>query len=151
MDKIKFTIKKISAEETRNLRQLILRPNQKPEELVYPGDDDDESVHFGLFIKNELEGIASIYNEPMSGADDNFSWRLRGMATSEKLRGMGFGRELMNECITHIKSKNGKIFWCNARTTAEKFYEKFGLKRIGNVFHPEGLGEYVVMMVEIKL
>lgn len=151
MLKSNFIIKKISSEETRNLRHLILRPNQKPEELVYPGDDDFQSVHFGLFTDNELEGIASLYNEPMTGESNDYSWRLRGMATSEKFRGTGFGRELMNECIAHIKSNNGKIFWCNARTTAEKFYEKFGMKRIGGVFHPEGLGEHVVMMVEFKL
>lgn len=147
MPERKFYIKKIKAEETRDLRQIILRPHQKPEELVYPGDDDTETVHFGLYIDNELSGIASLYNEPMKDESNNFSWRLRGMATSEKCRGMGFGKELMNECIAHIKSNNGKIYWCNARTTAEKFYEKFGMKRRGDVFHPEGLGEHVVMIV----
>ena len=62
---------------------------------------------------------------------------------------MGFGKELMNKCIEHIRENNGKIFWCNARTTAENFYVKMGMKRIGEVFVPEGLGEHVVMFMSL--
>ncbi|HMR41572.1 MAG TPA: GNAT family N-acetyltransferase [Ignavibacteria bacterium] len=142
-------IKKISAEETRELRQLILRPHQKPEELVYPDDDDHQTVHFGLFENETLSGIASLYKDQYSGIDEPESWRLRGMATIEGSRGKGFGKELMNTCIEHIRSNKGKIFWCNARTTAEKFYEKMGMKRTGEVFTPEGLGEHVVMYMSL--
>ncbi|MBL8006724.1 MAG: GNAT family N-acetyltransferase [Ignavibacteria bacterium] len=143
-------IKVIPSGETRHLRKINLRPAQNEDELFYPGDDDEETVHFGLFCGNELCGIASLYKECMSGETNDFSWRLRGMATNENVRGKGFGSKLMNRCIEHIKSKNGKKFWCNARTTAEKFYEKFGMKRYGEVFFPEGLGEHIVMKMEIN-
>lgn len=142
-----FIIRQISAGETRGLRKLILRPHQNEEELVYPGDDAPETIHLGLFYENKLCGIASLYKEPMLGSHEKESWRLRGMATTEEVRGYGFGKELMNYCINHIKSKDGKIFWCNARTTAEDFYKKFGMARIGEPFYPEGLGEHVVMSV----
>ncbi|MBS1551067.1 MAG: GNAT family N-acetyltransferase [Bacteroidetes bacterium] len=144
-----FEIRKISSADTRLLRHKILRPNQNPEELFYPGDDSTDTVHFGLFLNGTLNGIASVYREPMENEADGYSWRLRGMATSDEARGMGFGRELMNACIEHIRSKNGKVFWCNARTTAEEFYEKFGMKRTGDVFYPEGLGEHVVMKMNL--
>lgn len=143
-------IKVIPSGETRHLRKINLRPAQNEDELFYPGDDDEETVHFGLFCGNELCGIASLYKECMPGETNDFSWRLRGMATNENIRGKGFGTKLMNRCIEHIKSKNGKKFWCNARTTAEKFYEKFGMKRYGEVFFPEGLGEHIVMKMEIN-
>lgn len=145
MNEKEFKIEKILPEETLVLRQELLRQHQKVEELVFPGDDDKDTIHFGIFYQNELAGIASLYNKPMKGEVNDYSWQLRGMATKEKVRGFGFGRELMNECISHVKSRNGKLFWCNARTTAEKFYEKFGMKRTGDVFTPEGLGEHVVM------
>ncbi|MBP9191682.1 MAG: GNAT family N-acetyltransferase [Ignavibacteria bacterium] len=144
-----MVIKTINAEDTRSLRQLILRPHQKPEELIYPGDDDLSTVHFGLFENDILSGIASLYKDQYSGIDEPESWRLRGMATLEECRGMGFGKELMNKCIEHIRENNGKIFWCNARTTAENFYVKMGMKRIGEVFVPEGLGEHVVMFMSL--
>lgn len=144
-----MVIKKITAEDTRELRQIILRPHQKPEELIYDGDDDPSTIHFGLYENDILLGIASLYKDQYSGIEEPESWRLRGMATTEDSRGKGYGRELMNNCIDHISSNNGKIFWCNARTTAENFYEKMGMKRIGDVFTPEGLGEHVVMYMSL--
>ena len=143
-------IKKITPEETTHLRQLTLRQHQKAEELIYQGDYDKDTVHFGAFIDSRLEGIASIYKEGMKENSKPDSWRLRGMATSEKIRGKGYGTILMKTCLDHIRKQNGKLFWCNARLTAESFYEKFGMKRIGEVFHPEDLGPHIVMWMDIK-
>ncbi|MEO8664310.1 MAG: GNAT family N-acetyltransferase [Ignavibacteria bacterium] len=143
-------IKNITPEETTNLRQLTLRQHQKAEELIYDGDHDKDTVHFGAFVDSNLEGIASIYKEGMKEDPKPDSWRLRGMATSERIRGKGYGTILMNRSIEHIKKNNGKLFWCNARITAEPFYEKFGMKRTGEVFYPEDLGPHIVMWMEIK-
>ncbi|MBV6478756.1 MAG: hypothetical protein HGGPFJEG_01513 [Ignavibacteria bacterium] len=149
MNNKEFYIKKISADDTRHLRQIILRPHQTANELVYPGDDDSDSVHFGLYFENKLCGIASVYRQSPAGENSTASWRLRGMATTEETRGMGFGKELMKECLNFVRSKNGEKFWCTARTTAEGFYELFGLKRHGDVFTPEGLGEHVIMSIKL--
>jgi len=146
---MEFYIKEISAEETRDLRKLTLRPNQKYDQLIYQGDYDKETVHFGLFYNDRLSGIASIYNEPMNGENNEYSWRLRGMATIDELRGMGYGTALMNKCLYHIRTKNATVFWCNARLTAEPFYNKFGMKRKGEVFTPEDLGEHIIMVLDL--
>ncbi len=106
---MEFYIKEINADETRELRQLTLRPHQKSDQLIYPGDYDNKTVHFGLFYNDKLSGIASIYNEPMKGEENEYSWRLRGMATTQDIRGKGFGKELMNTCLYHIKSKNAEL------------------------------------------
>lgn len=143
-------IKFITAYQTTNLRQLTLRQNQKADELIYPGDFDNDTVHFGAFINSELVGIASIYKEQLKDNNQTQSWRLRGMATTEEVRGKGYGKDLMNKCIAHIISRNGKLLWCNARTTAEKFYEKFGMKRTGEIFYPENLGPHVVMTLDLS-
>lgn len=149
--KLDFCIKKISPDETRDIRKLTLRPHQEPYQLIYSGDDNKKTVHFGLFFNEKLSGTASIYNEPLNGDDNQFSWRLRGMATTEDIRGKGFGTKLMNECLNYIKSKNAGLFWCNARLTAESFYNKFGMNRKGEVFTPEGMGEHVIMVLKMKL
>lgn len=144
-----FEIKNITASETRNLRQLTLRQHQAVETLVYPGDEDERTIHLGAFLDSKLVGIASLYKEKLKDNDEPESWRLRGMATIEEVRGMGIGKHLMNLCIEHAKSNQGKLFWCNARITAEKFYEKFGMKRIGDVFYPEDLGPHVIMTMKL--
>jgi len=143
-------IKKITAAGTRPLRQIILRPHQNADELVYEDDENPDSIHLGAYINNELCGIASLYKHRLKDNAEEEAWRLRGMATSESCRGKGLGVILMNECFKYVEEKNGLIFWCNARTTAEGFYEKFGMKRHGGVFTPEGLGEHVVMLMNIK-
>lgn len=143
-------IKKITPEQTTHLRQLTLRQHQSGKDLIYAGDYDKYTVHFGIFIDSQLEGIASVYKEGMKENAETDSWRLRGMATSEKIRGKGYGTKLLNECIEYIKKENGKLFWCNARISAEPFYEKFGMKRTGDVFHPEDLGPHVVMWMEVN-
>ncbi len=143
-----FYIKIIPARETRELRQLILRPHQSADELVYPGDEDKDTVHFGLICGDKLAGISSLYKQKMKDSDEPEAWRLRGMATAENFRGIGFGKELMYACIKHIENNKGKLFWCNARTTAEMFYEKFGMRRYGEVFYPEDLGAHIVMMMK---
>ncbi|MEO8211314.1 MAG: GNAT family N-acetyltransferase [bacterium] len=142
-------IKTIIADKTIHLRQLTLRQNQKAEELIYPGDYDNDTLHFGAFIDSELVGIASIYKEKIKDNEEPEAWRLRGMATVEEVRGKGYGKDLMHECLDHIKKHKGKILWCNARISAEKFYEKFGMKRKGEIFYPDDLGPHVVMWMEI--
>jgi len=142
-------IKKITAAETRSLRQLTLRQHQPAETLVYPGDDDETTVHYGAFDNSELVGISSLYKDRFKEVEEPDSWRLRGMATIEKVRGQGIGKQLMELCISQAKENGGKIFWCNARVTAEKFYEKFGMKRTGEIFHPEDLGPHIVMIMDL--
>ena len=76
----------LSAAQTRPLRQLILRPHQTADELVYPGDDAPDSLHVGILVDQALVGIASIYREaPSRGVTFAGWWRLRGMIA--KFRG----------------------------------------------------------------
>lgn len=59
-----FEIKIIPHKETISLRKKILRPNQSVQECLYPGDDNAQTFHLGMFRENEiLLGIASFYLE----------------------------------------------------------------------------------------
>lgn len=145
-----FYIKNIPAEMTRPLRQLILRPHQLVDELIYPGDNDEYTIHLGAFHKEELVGIVSLFRQKLRNNKESNSWRFRGMATVEAVRGMGFAKCLMNHCIEYVKSNDGKILWCSARTSAAKFYEKFGMKRISGIYYPGGIGPHIIMSMKIK-
>lgn len=141
----------ISADETRPLRAAILRPGQSPETLIYPGDDADETAHFGAYRGGELIGIASVYREPVprengSGEDDPNAWRLRGMATITSMRGRGYGRMILEKCVEHVAREGGTVLWCNARTTAAGFYETLGFHIIGHEFDIPGIGAHFVML-----
>jgi len=137
----------IAAAETRPLRQSVLRPQQKAEELVYPGDDDPRSRHLGAFVDDRLVGIASLYVEPMPDVTDASAsdWRLRGMATLPEARGTGLGGALLEACLEHIRSMGGTRLWCNARVPASGFYVRYGFLVHGDAFELPGIGPHYLM------
>ncbi len=129
--------------EVRELRHLLLRPHQRPEELVYEGDDAPEALHLGAFEGELLVGIASITREPPPGAGDPAAWRVRGMATVPERRGWGIGGELLEACIDHARSHGASIVWCNGRLPARSFYELHGFAVERGPFEVAGIGPHV--------
>ncbi len=138
----------ITAEETRPLRHLVLRPTQPAEATEYPGDHDHETCHFGTFDGGRLVGIASLYRESRVDGPAG-GWRLRGMATAIDSRGRGAGRALLSACCGHIAARGGGELWCNARMAAHDFYTAAGFEPIGPQFHIEDIGAHVVMRIEV--
>ncbi len=159
MDSEGIHIQAICAVDTRPLRQKVLRPHQQLDELNFPGDDDLSTLHLGLFINDELVGIASIYREAMPGREEDVcAWRLRGMAIAPELQGRGYGSKLLNACVQHVKqSVNAAtsasytqelqpvIFWCTARVSAQQFYEQHGFRISGEVFELPDIGPHYIM------
>lgn len=139
----------IRASDTHPLRQKILRPHQPIQEMEFPGDNDPETFHYGLFIENILMGIASVYKENTPGNEIINSYRLRGMAVEEKLRGKGFGKILVNKIFEELKEKDAEYLWCNARTNASGFYETLGFKIEGNEFDIPEIGPHYLMIKKV--
>lgn len=138
-------VRAISAAETRPLRQSVLRPTQRPDELVYAGDDDVETLHAGAFVEGRLAGIASICREPPPGERDAGAWRLRGMATTPERRRSGLGRRLLDACFAHVAARGGTRVWCNARVTAADFYLAYGFVVLGEPFELPHIGPHYLM------
>ncbi|MFE8597841.1 GNAT family N-acetyltransferase [Archangium violaceum] len=140
-----YELQLIPAAETRYLRHVVLRPHQRPEELVYPGDDAPDTVHFGLYVDDEQHGVASLYREPRPGTKSTTEWRLRGMAVLASNQGRGYGAALLQACIEHAALQGGTRLWCNARTTASGFYKRLGFAVEGAEFELPGIGPHYLM------
>jgi predicted GNAT family N-acyltransferase len=141
----KIEIRTIPAAETLRLRHSVLRPYMPMESLVYPGDAAPESQHFGAFLDQELIGIASVSCEAFEG--EVRAWRLRGMATAEHVRRLGAGRALIEACVKHVVAHQGRILWCNGRTSAWGFYRAMGFQKCGGEYNPgTGTGPHYVMV-----
>jgi len=139
-------IRRIPAAETRGLRHTVLRPNQPPQLAIYPGDDDADTLHLGLYIQGRLGGVASLYREPPPDAlRTTTAWRLRGMAVDTSLRGQGHGAALLRACLEHAVQQGGTLVWCNARTTASGFYRSLGFSLKGDTFELPGIGPHHCM------
>lgn len=141
-------IERIELERTYPLRKEILRKGMTLSHKM-PGDEDKESLHIGLFFHEELACIGSF----MKNKKEEFSglqYQLRGMATSEKVQGMGFGKLLMKEAERMLYKDGVEVIWCNARTRATGFYVKLGYKIVGEEFEVPEVGPHVVMFKRIR-
>lgn len=142
-------IKRISADETRPLREKILRPGQPLDKLIYSGDYNQEAYHVGAFSDNHLIGIASVYLKAKDDEDRIDSWQLRGMAIDHNLRGQNVGKKLLESCMEYIKSQNNYHLWCNARLVAVGFYEKMGFKISSDEFEIPDIGPHYIMEIDL--
>src|SRR6476661_8908350 len=97
---------RIEPTATHPLRASVLRPGRPADEVVFAGDDDVETAHFGALLDDEVVSIGSIYREDR-GADlvardedphRGASWRLRGMATDPSARRRGAGAAVLRAC-----------------------------------------------------
>lgn len=138
-----FRIDAVSAAAVRPLRQALLRPTQAAEALIYGGDDADDSLHVAGFVGAEMVGIASVSREAYEGAP---AYRLRGMGTVPTVRGLGYGRLLLDRCVAFVASQGAPTLWCNARCSAVGFYEKMGFETRGPEFELPDIGPHVVMV-----
>jgi GNAT superfamily N-acetyltransferase len=126
----------------RELRHLLLRPHQRPEDLVYEGDDAPDALHLGAFEDGRLVGIASIARDPPPGSRDPSAWRIRGMATLPEVRGRGIGGALLEACLTHARSRGASLVWCNGRVPAVAFYRRHGFASVRGPFELPGTGPH---------
>lgn len=151
----------IRAEDARPIRQLVLRPGQPADRLIYPNDDAPGTLHLGVRISEgavtRLVSVASFYREPVSDLvrEDLAGCpplapgvRIRGMATLEPHRNRGFGRALVEHAL-HLLTERGDQFdalWCNARTTAAGYYTKLGFAIGSDGFDLPDIGPHLVMV-----
>jgi predicted GNAT family N-acyltransferase len=140
-----FEIKLISTVDTLPLRKNILKPFLSEQECINPGDDSDDTYHFGLFHKNELITVATFLQEAHPNLSSHYPYRLRGMATHSLFHGQGFGQALMNHSMQFLKMRGCDLIWCNAREKAFSFYEKLGFLYSGNYFDLPRIGPHKVM------
>ena len=135
----------ISVTEARQLRHAVLRPHQKPEELVFRGDAAPDALHVGAFVNGKLVGIASVAREQFPDEPQLDAWRLRGMATLPEARRAGYGTALVQALIAHVSSRGGNLIWCHGRTTALPFYRAVGFREHGEEFDVPVTGPHYVL------
>ena len=137
-------IRQIQATDTYPIRKAELRKNVSLSHKM-SGDEDDETLHLGLFKDGELVGIASFMRASNSAFEGNGQFQLRGMATAAKAQGRGYGRMLLEQAEKSLKEKGVRFVWCNARIIALDFYLKMGYEVQGSVFDIPEIGPHMRM------
>ncbi|MBN3794980.1 GNAT family N-acetyltransferase [Burkholderia sp. Ac-20392] len=125
-----FTIESIEAAQTHPLRAMILL-NGDLDASALAGDQAPTTLHVGVRDASGIVAVASLCEELREDDRARPAWRLRGMAVHPAVRGMGFGRVLVQVCVRHAEARGAELVWCTARETAYRFYEKLGFAADG--------------------
>ena len=152
MNQQTHTVAKISATDTLAIRQQVLRPNWTVEQCKFEGDQDETTFHIGGFKDSVLIGIATMMrdNSGELAAIATDQYRLRGMAVLPEYRDRGIGRSILDECIRGVRQRECKLFWCNARIKAARFYTAAGFcKTSETTFDIPGAGLHFLMFKQL--
>lgn len=133
-------IKEIEASETWPLRHKVMWPNKPLDFVVLP--NDEEGLHFGLYEKEMLVSVISLFIDGQEG-------QFRKFATDDYFQGRGNGTKLLNHLIEEAKKLNLKSLKCNARMTAIEFYQRFGMKVASDIIRKNGK-DYVMMELDFE-
>jgi GNAT superfamily N-acetyltransferase len=141
----------VAAAETWPLRKRVLRPGHATGDVVIGGDESPAAFHAGARDeRGEVVGVATVSPQPAPWAPDRQgTWRLRGMATAEELRGRGVGALVLAEALRHVRAEGGTLVWCNARTGALDFYARAGFTAAGRPYVDPEFGPHVPMQLDL--
>ncbi|HEV3284924.1 MAG TPA: GNAT family N-acetyltransferase [Solirubrobacteraceae bacterium] len=135
-------VRPVPIEQTRGLRQALLRPHQTVEEMAL--DERPGVFAAGAFDGEELVAVGLVAPDGEPGA-----WRVRGMVTVPEARGRGFGTAVLRALVEHASGQGANLIWCNARTPARAFYEQAGLRVVSDEFELPQIGPHLKM--ELRL
>ena len=142
---MKLFIRYISAEETLELRQNVLRPSKPQSSCIWKGDNSKSTMHIGAFVDSKCIGILSLFEANTDELSETKHYQLRGMAVDLEYRGKDIGKQLVNFSEHELKTLGIQVLWCNARISAKDFYSKLGFKVISKEFMIPNVGPHYRM------
>mgnify|MGYP003530026727 CR=1 FL=1 len=128
-------IRSVEVEQILHIRHQVLWPAKSPDFVKVP--EDDLGNHFGLYIENKLVSVISLF------ADGN-RIRFRKFATLQEYQNRGLGSRLLDFTIDWAREQGYREIWCDARTSAMAFYEKFGFAKFSEPFFKEEIAYFKI-------
>lgn len=140
-----YKVQLISAQDTYTVRQPVLRTGRPIKDCVFEGDNLKTTFHLGLFLNENLIGVASYMKNTNAIFSEDNQYQLRGMAILEDYQKKGLGTLLLQAGKEKLTQMKVERLWFNAREIAVKFYKNHGYKTIGEPFTIEGVGIHFLM------
>lgn len=141
-------VKFIPVDLTLDLRSRILRNGKPLVECSFPTDQVEGIFHLAFYVDDTIATIASFF--PNNYKDNKeLGYQLRGMATDLQYAGKGYGKQLIEFAVKYIKNTNAQYIWCNARSSAVKFYQKLGFQLVSDEFEIAGVGPHYEMILKL--
>ena len=129
-------------DEILALRHAVLRPGRPLASASFDGDLDATTRHVAAFDGTQLVACATVMRRPFAGED---AAQLRGMATAAHRTRQGIGTAVLHYVEALMASEAVDLLWCNARTSAQRFYASQGWTAASDVFDIPDVGPHVQM------
>lgn len=165
----------VPVSEIFGLRWEVLRPGLPRESAKFPGDALSGAFHIAAYDADADDGAVqdagaggpdaagteaagpgagtvlgcgSFFPEPCPGMAGS-AYRIRGMASDARVRGQGYGAAVLLAGTQEARARGARLMWCNGRTGARGFYERYGYTVAGDEFVIEGVGPHFVFVREL--
>ena len=136
----------LTTEKIMKLRHEVLWPHlDSVDKCTIDPDNLESTFHIGAENESEVVGTSTFIIDINSEFEESNQYRLRAMATSEKVRGCGVGEKIIEAGIAELKSRGVKLLWCDARIIATGFYEKMGFSVKGDIYEVPNIGPHKLM------
>ena len=144
---------RVSIQDIINLRHRLLRPGRPLALAHFQGDKEPSTWHVGLFHPcppKEDAPLISCASFVLNVYKTDSAWQLRGMCTEPGHQSRGFGGLLLHAAEESIVKHSGvRLFWCNARVGAVRFYERHGWNIDSDQFDVPTVGPHRKMVKSI--
>lgn len=117
------------------MRREVMYPELSIDEVKL--GDDESGNHLGLYDGDELVSVVSVFVKQNE-------LQFRKFATHTDRQNKGYGTALLQHVMGVAEQMQCVRIWCNARTSATKFYEKFGMHATGDTWLAKGY-EFIKM------
>jgi phosphoribosylformimino-5-aminoimidazole carboxamide ribotide isomerase len=123
-------IREVPLEQVWEMRREVMYPNLGVEEVKLEGDELGR--HPGIYVADKPVSVISVFV-------DQDVMQFRKFATLNDLQGKGYGTELLQYVMKMAEELGCRKVWCNARATAIRFYERFGMQQVGDTWYKHGI------------
>jgi GNAT superfamily N-acetyltransferase len=120
-------LRKVELSALLELRERVLTPGHPNRPVIWPYDNE-QALHYGLFVDEELVGCVSITPQDMPGRRANSPFHLHSMAVEPTSQCRGLGRRMLDGVLCQVRDRGGDLVWATARPTAVGFYQQCGFE-----------------------
>ena len=127
-------IAQIEAVDTHDLRRSLLRDGTASDQVVFDGDDDEDTFHLGAFEVSTLVAISTWMHRRYPDLPGHPGHQLRGMATTPSARGTGVSDLMLVTGSGRCGEVGSTLIWARARVAALSFYQRHGFETRGHQY-----------------